>query len=275
MPVKLEVLHIEGTFLNVDDFDSRGVRVFLAPFKSLSLCSPVYNMVTFLPQIIVSQNCQVGLRSHIFTHWEYTVSSSTSECFWPYQSFVNDSPKNFLQSFGLYISEDIVQVRAFHEVVSHEDLIDGDPLYELTFDYYTDDPSETLLRFFLATLPLARLVFLEVSRHGPFNIFPSVWRENFCQIPTLKKIILDAGSWIFFSLLQSPNLLFPNLTSVTVKEYWVCDEDILESLRARSKLGAPLQEILLSSEPSPDILEQPQEVVQHVGIDHSPPYVPR
>jgi len=279
----LGVLHLMGSTLYADVAEDNNVvttsenRVFLKPISRLFLASNISSIDLFLQRVQLSPTCEVRLKAETDIHVASEfgqIFSWTSEHFRPPQTSDGTLhatiPQNFLQSFCLYIGYNVVEVRAFYEVVSHDKLVDGSPIFELIFGFTEAEPPEALLRSLLVSLPLSRIVFLEVSNAlDSFDLYSAVWMEAFARIPTIKTIFLDASASGFFPLLHSPNFPFPNLTSITVNDLDVCDEEILESLRGRSNLDAPLKEILFSNDrglPPDDILHQLCEVVEHVGI---------
>lgn len=273
----LKVLHLMESTLHADvtmATSSSGNRAFLEPINRFFLASNTSSIDLFLQHVRLSPTCEVRLKveTDIRVAAEFRhIVPWVSEHFRPPKSSDNAlSAQNYLQSFCLYIGYNAIEVRAFQDVVSHDKLIEGSPIFELIFGFSEDEPPETLLRSFLASLPLSCIVILEVSNAlDSFNLYPAIWMEVFARIPTIKTIFLDASAHGFFPLLHSPDLPFRNLTSVTVNDLDVRDEEILESLRGRSSLGASLQEIFFSNNhglPPDNILHQLHDVVKHVGI---------
>jgi len=276
----LKVLHFMDSTLYTDGTvatsSSSANRVFLKPANRFFLASDIQSVDLFLQHIQLSPTCEVRMKTgtKIRAVTEFgQIASWVSEHFLPPQSDNALHTQNFLQSLCLYIGWDGIEIRAFHDVVSHDKLVEGSPIFDLKFGISEDEPLETLLRPFLASLPLSRIVFLEVSNNldsESFKLHSAIWMEAFARITTIKTIFLDAGAVGFFSLLHSPEPPFPNLTSITVNDLDdVHDEEILEGLRGRSDLGAPLQEIIFSNHralPSDNILRQLREVVKQIRI---------
>ena len=295
----LEVLHL-STFIGDFAFAEDAAVLFLHPeddkaylrsLKHVHISCGVNEVASFLIRLDLPSFCQLEINT-----WDSADKVSLpvrlillwiAHHFQPPSSAQTDDVtvgQNFFRTFCLQRVRNTLHIKCFAEVVTHYHIIGGrEPILELMIQWkfwdWTNarfEIDDSILRPFFTSLPLGRVVYLELSDISDLTLSDMLWLDISSLIPSLEKIFIGSDARPFFRALSlNPNdsslCPFSALSSITLENNNNFNfKYILPTLYTRSEAGFRIRELLLPAECHSCIpvliLDQLQATFSYVGF---------
>lgn len=293
----LEMLHLSafiGDLAFVEEsaavlfLHPEGDRTHLRSLKRVHISCAVGEVANFLSRLDLPPSCQLKINT-----WDVAIKvtlpvrlilSWIAHHFQPPSSTDVVLGRNFFQSFCLQRVMHAIYIKGFSDVVTHDHIMSGrEPILELVIQWdiwWTNSVrfkiDDAILQPFFTSLPLGRVVYLELSEISDLSLSDILWLHISSLIPNLERIFIGSDARPFFHALSlNPNnsalCPFSALSSIILEKNHNFDfKPILPILYTRSESGFRIRELLLPMECYSRIpfliLKQLQATFLHVGF---------